>query len=60
MTYPHHTAVILNVAEGGKVLKVLEQNINGKRFVMESTYRINDLKSGSFRVYRPVANSPSQ
>jgi hypothetical protein len=50
----HHTVVVKTVQENGKVLVVLEQNSNGKMFVTESTYRLNDLKAGWLRIYRPV------
>jgi hypothetical protein len=54
MTYPHHSAIVLYVKEGGKVLTVFEQNVNGKKIVTEKTYRLNDLKTGWVRVYRPA------
>lgn len=55
MTYPHHTSVVLDVNEKAKTLTVLEQNVNGKRYVMEATYHLGDLKAGWIRAYRPVA-----
>jgi hypothetical protein len=54
MTYAHHTSVVLDVNEEAKVLTVLEQNVNGKKIVMESKYHLNDLKTGWVRIYRPV------
>jgi hypothetical protein len=53
--YGHHTAVVLEVKERGKVLIVLEQNVNNNRSVLKSTYRLNDLRDGWLRIYRPVA-----
>ncbi len=50
---PHHTAVVLAVKEDN-MLSVLEQNINGKKVVVENTYRLTDLKTGWVRIYRPV------
>jgi hypothetical protein len=52
--FPHHTAVVLDVNKADGILTALEQNVNGKRIVMENTYRLTDLKSGWVRVYRPV------
>jgi hypothetical protein len=56
LTYPQHTAVILEVKKNGSALTVLEQNINGKKIVGETVYRLDDLRSGWLRVYRPVSN----
>jgi hypothetical protein len=54
LTYPHHTAVVKEVKDDGKVLVVYEQNVNGQEIVKESTYKLNDLKAGWLRIYRPV------
>ncbi len=35
-------------------MEILEQNVNGKRFVQEGTLFLKDLRSGWLRVYRPV------
>jgi len=51
----HHTAVVVGLRENGKVLVLLEQNGNGKKIVSEGTYRLDDLKEGWLRVYRPQA-----
>jgi hypothetical protein len=53
LVYPLHTAVIVGLKENGKTLVVLEQNV-GKKGVVSTTYSLNDLKTGSVRVYRPV------
>jgi hypothetical protein len=55
--YPHHTAVVEEVSEDGNTCKVFEQNINGKRFVMENTYSLAELASGWLRFYRPIPNA---
>lgn len=55
VTCVHHTAVVLEVKEQDKVWIVLEQNVNGKKSVMERTYHLDDLKTGWIRVYRPLA-----
>lgn len=52
---PHHTSVVLAVKTDENILTVLEQNVDGKRKVLESAYRLTDLKSGWLRIYRPVA-----
>lgn len=52
---PHHTSIVLAVKKEKNVLTVLEQNVNGKRMVVESAYRLTDLKTGWLRIYRPVS-----
>jgi len=52
---PHHTAVVGAVSADGKVIGLLQQNTNGKRFVTEATQVLTDLQSGWLKVYRPVA-----
>lgn len=53
---PHHTAVVVGVRNNGKSLVVLEQNVNGRKTVGESTIHLNDLHSGWVKVYRAVKN----
>ena len=55
MVFPQHSAVVVGVKEGGRVLVVDEQNTGGKRFVTQGQYRLNDLKTGWLRVYQVVA-----
>ena len=55
MKSEHHTAVVSEVREKGRVLVVFEQNVNGKRAVTRMSYRLADLKDGWIRVYRPTA-----
>lgn len=52
-TAPHHTAVIVSVTRDGKTFEVLQQNVNGKKTVGLATIRVNDLKEGWVKVYRP-------
>jgi hypothetical protein len=54
MTFSHHTAVVATVQPGG-VVKVYQQNFNGKREVGEATLATNDIKEGWIRAYRGVA-----
>jgi hypothetical protein len=54
MTFPHHTGVVAAVADNGKAVKIYHQNYAGKRVVMDTTLRLDDLKEGWIRVYRPV------
>ncbi len=54
MTAPHHTAVVTAASPDGKVLVVLHQNWAGKRTVGEATFKLDDLKEGAVRVYRPL------
>jgi hypothetical protein len=53
-TFPHHSAVVETVSEDGKSCRLLEQNVQGRRTVGESTLYLPDLQQGSLRVYRPV------
>ncbi|MDR3638773.1 MAG: hypothetical protein P4L84_33510 [Isosphaeraceae bacterium] len=61
--YPHHTAIVSGVSEGGNVLTVLHQNIGGKekseadkKVVQETSLRMDSLQNGGWvRVYRPIA-----
>ncbi len=52
--YPHHTAVVEEVSEDDNYCKVYEQNANGKRFVIETTYTMFEITSGWMRFYRPI------
>jgi hypothetical protein len=62
--YPHHTAIVSRVSEGGKTVMVLHQNVavdrkdggKGDKSVLEGTLRIDSLQEGGWvRIYRPVA-----
>jgi hypothetical protein len=62
-TYPHHTAVVDRVSEGGKLFSILHQNVGAqgaddkeKKVVQEGTLRMDSLQPGGWvRIYRPVA-----
>lgn len=49
---PDHTSVVSG-KEGDKLV-VLEQNVNGKRFVQKGEVNLKDLRKGKVCVYRPV------
>merc|ERR1711907_741866 len=51
---PHHTAIALGPIDAKGEVKVLEQNVSGKRFVVEGRYRLYDLKKGKVEAWRPV------
>ena len=61
--YPHHTAIVSRVSDGGKVVAVLHQNVamQGKdakeaEHVQETSLPIDSLQhGGSVRIFRPVA-----
>jgi len=56
---PHHTAVVAEKDATGITLKIFDQNSNGQRVVKEGQIRLNDLKSGWLRFYRPIpTNEP--
>jgi hypothetical protein len=52
---PHHTAIVAEVKENGKLLIVFEQHVGDKREVMKTPYRLSDLREGWVRLYRPLA-----
>ncbi len=60
--YPHHTAIVADVKERGKVVKILHQNTGPdeksdaeKMIVQEGTLRLDALKpGGKIWIYRPV------
>ncbi len=54
--YGNHTSVVVAADKRGN-FTVMEQNINGKRFVQQRTYQLSDLKSGSLKFYRYVGKS---
>ncbi len=64
-TYAHHTAVVVDVSEGGKVLTILHQNVGAegaaeseKKVVQEASLRMDSLQPGGWvRIYRPVERS---
>lgn len=52
MTASHHTSVVREAGEDAWT--VLEQNVNGRLTVGETSLPIRDLKSGWLRIYRAV------
>src|SRR5688500_9280437 len=53
MSFPHHTAIVAGVEDGGKTVHIFHQNFGGKKVVMNGTYKLGDLKEGWMRFYRP-------
>lgn len=49
---PVHTAVISKF-DGKSILTLLHQNVNGKRYIVETTLELSDVKSGTYIIYRP-------
>jgi len=49
---PHHTAFISNF-DGKSLLTLLHQNVSGKRYIVETTLDISNIKSGTYIIYRP-------
>lgn len=54
---PNHTSII-HSAQGAKTV-LLHQNIGDIRKVQTMTVDFNDLKSGSYKVYRPIPLDPT-
>jgi hypothetical protein len=66
-SYPHHTAIVSGVKNGGKLVTVLHQNVSGpgkdgeadKKLVREDTLRVDSLQPGGWvRIYRPIPRDP--
>jgi hypothetical protein len=52
--FPHHTAVIKSVELQGEAWRILHQNFNGKKEVIEHVLLPATLTEGWVRVYRPL------
>ena len=55
--FPHHTAVVARVRKRGTkpILVILHQNVGGSKIVQEWTISVSQMRRGSMKVYRPVA-----
>ena len=49
---PHHTAFISNY-DGKSLLTLLHQNVSGKRYIVETSLDLSNIKSGAYIIYRP-------
>jgi hypothetical protein len=66
--YPHHTAIVSEVREGGQVVTILHQNVGPpeaadatKQVVQEATIRPQSLQDGgAVAIYRPVARDVAE
>ncbi len=64
--YPHHTAIVARVDQGGKLIAIYQQNVSlqgrdeaEKGNVREAVLRMDSLqKGGRVKAYRPVAPDP--
>jgi hypothetical protein len=56
--YGHHTAVVSRMNHRTGVMEILQQNVNGQQVVQRGTLRLQDLRSGWLRVYRPERKRP--
>ena len=52
--FPDHTAVITGV-QGKNRYELVQQNFDGKRYVTRSMVDLNNMTSGKYRIFRPVA-----
>ena len=53
-SYPHHTSVIEQVSKDGNTIRVLEQNVNGTQFVVETVLYLPSQTEGTMRITRPM------
>jgi hypothetical protein len=66
--YPHHTAIVFEVREGGRVVAILHQNVGApdaddatKQVVQEASIRPESLQAGgAVAIYRPVARDEGE
>lgn len=66
--YPHHTAIVSKVEQGGKLVTVLHQNVaiqgrdeSKKGSVQETELRMDSIQKGGWvRAYRPAPPDPSE
>jgi hypothetical protein len=66
--YPHHTAIVAEVREGGRVVAILHQNVGAhdaddatKQVVQEASIRPESLQAGgAVAIYRPVARDEGE
>jgi hypothetical protein len=54
MGFKQHTAVVSEVENRGKVVKIFHQNFSGRKFVVEGSLTLDDLQTGWMRFYRAV------
>ena len=57
LTFGHHTAIVAGTEDAGQTIHVFQQNFGGKKTVMTATYKLNDLKEGWLRFYRPISQT---
>lgn len=60
VTAKHHTAIVSGVQNKGMVLKIYQQNTNGRRFVTADRLRLSDLQQGRLRIFHPIPRTRSQ
>tara|TARA_B100001123_G_scaffold377453_1_gene444944 strand:- start:140 stop:676 length:537 start_codon:yes stop_codon:yes gene_type:complete len=53
-SFKHHTAVVSEVENRGRVVKVYHQNTGGRKLVVEHSLNLDDLKAGWMRFYRAL------
>ena len=66
--YPHHTAIVSEVSEGGRVVAILHQNVGApdadaktKQVVQEASIRPESLQgSGAVAIFRPIARDEAE
>jgi hypothetical protein len=54
LSMPHHTSIVTSIEDNGQTVKVLHQNVNGKKTVQEGSFHVADLKEGWMRFYHPL------
>ncbi len=60
MSAKHHTAIVSGVLNKGMVLKIYQQNANGRRIVTADRLRLSDLQQGRLRIFHPLPRTRIQ
>lgn len=53
MSFPKHTAIVFKANK--KMITLIHQNFNNKRYVDTLTINLDDVKSGTIEAFRPIA-----
>lgn len=52
LTFDHHTAIVASTE--GNIVHIFQENFAGKRYVIDGTLRLDELKAGWLRFYEPT------
>lgn len=58
LNFDHHTAVVASTE--GNIVHIFQENFGGKRYVVDGTLRLDELKNGWLRFYQPTPREESE